>query len=126
MFLAEDVEMAYEEKPDAIHLSRNPSHLECRAYKISSKLKQISEDLKGQNKIRVDTDPIISAFIDVTRVSLWSIDVPTGTNETSGSFRFASIFKYFPEKSILLVIETPEAHSTATTRLKEQGLFDGQ
>jgi|ERR1019366_988138 hypothetical protein len=125
MFLAEDVEMDYEEKPDAIHLARNPSHLECRAYKISSKLKKMSEDLKGQNKIRVDMDPISSAFVDITRMSLWSIDVPTGPNETTGEFRSASVFKYLPEKSILLVIETPEAHSTAETKLKEAGLFGG-
>jgi hypothetical protein len=126
MFLAEDVEMDYEEKPDAIHLARNPNHLECRAYKISSKLKQTADDLKKQNQIRVDMDPISSAFVDITRVSLWSIDVPSGPNEKTGEFRSASIFKYLAEKSVLLVIETPEAHIIAETKLKEQGLVDGQ
>lgn len=123
-FLSDSAEMNYEEKPDAIHLSRNPERLQCRAYKISPKLMQMAESLKQKNRVRVDMEPVTSAFVDVTRVSLWSIDVPTGPNETTGEFRSASVFKYLPEKSILLVIETPEGHSTAETKLKEQGLFE--
>ena len=123
-FLASWVEMDCEEKPDAIHLLRSPSHLECRAYKISSKLKQMAEDLIGQSKTRVDMDSISSAFVDVTRMSLWSIDVPTGPHETRGEIRSPSIFKYLPESSVLLVVETPEAHKMAEKNLKEAGLWD--
>ena len=123
-FLAEWVQLNYREKPDAIHLSRNPAKLEFRAYKISPKLKEMAESLKQKNQIRVDMEPATSAFVDVTRVSLWSIDVPTSPNETTSEFRDASVFKYLPDKSILLVIEAPEAHSAAETKLKEQGLFE--
>lgn len=123
-FLSENVEMNYDEKPDAIHLRRNPDRLECRAYKISPKLKRLAESLKQQDQIRVDMEPVVSAFVDVTRVSLWGINVPSGPQETKGEFRAACVFEYQPEKSILLVIETPEAHATAETKLKELGLFD--
>ena len=119
--LAEWTQLNYEEKSDAIHLGRNPAHLECRSYRITSGLKHMAEDLKKQNQVRVDTDPITSAFIDVAKVYLWSIDVPKGTNETTGEVRFASVFKYLPEKSVLLVIETPEAHKAAVKNLKEAG-----
>ncbi|MBP9900155.1 MAG: hypothetical protein V9H26_18910 [Verrucomicrobiota bacterium] len=117
-------ELNYSEKPDAIHLGRNPAHLECRSYKIGSGLKQMAEDLKRQNQVRVDTDPVTSAFIDVAKVYLWSIDVPTGTNEMTGEFRYTSVFKYLPEKSVLLVIESPEAHETAMKNLKENGFWE--
>ncbi|MGD0349959.1 MAG: hypothetical protein ABSB84_06560 [Verrucomicrobiota bacterium] len=123
--LAEWVQLNYKEKPDAIHLGRNPAHLECRSYTITSGLKQMAGDLKRQNQVRVDTDPVTSAFIDITRCCLWSIDVPTGSNEMTGEFRYASVFKYLPEKSVLLVIETPEAHQTAAKNLKEKGFWEG-
>jgi hypothetical protein len=123
-FLADWVEENYEEKPDAIHLSRNPDRLECRAYNISPKLKEMAESLKQRNQVRVDMEPVTSAFVDVTRVSLWSIDVPTGPNEKTGEFRDASVFKYLPEKFVLLVIETPEAHKTAEKNLKEAGFWE--
>ena len=122
--LAEWVQMDYEEKPDAIHLGRSPSHLECRAYKISPKLKLMAENLKQQNQIRVDMNPVASAFVDVTRASLWSIDVPTKPNETTGEFRAGSVFSYLPESFILVVIETPEAHKTAEKKLKAAGLWE--
>lgn len=122
--LAEWAQLNCEEKPDALHLGRNPAHLECRSYKISSGLKQMAEDLKRQNQVRVDTDPVTSAFIDVAKVYLWSIDVPTGPNTTTGEYRFASVFKYLPEKTVLLVIETPEAHETAIKNLKEKGFWE--
>jgi hypothetical protein len=122
--LAEWAHLDYEEKPYAIHLKRNPSHLECRSYKISSGLKQMAEDLSQRNQVRVGTDPVISAFIDVAKIYLWSIDVPTGPNETTGEFRYASVFKYLPEKSVLLVIETPEAHETAVNHLKGKGFWE--
>jgi len=123
-FLADWVEMNYEEKPDAIHLTRNPDRLECRTYKVSPKLKEMAESLKQKNQVRVDMEPVISAFVDVTRVSLWGIDVPTGPNEITGDFRAASVFKYLPEKFVLLVIETPEAHKTAEKNLKEAGFWE--
>jgi len=122
--LAEWTHLNYEEKPDAIHLGRNPAHLECRSYKITSGLKQMAEDLKRQNQVRVDTDPVTSAFIDVAKVYLWSIDVPTRPNGMTGEFRYASVFKYLPEKSVLLVIETPEAHEAAVKYLKETGFWE--
>jgi rhodanese-related sulfurtransferase len=124
--MAEWAQLDYEEKPDAVHLGRKPAKLECHAYKISPKLKEMAETLKQKNQVRVDMEPATSAFVDVTRVSLWSIDVPTSPNDMTGEFRDASVFKYLPDKSILLVIETPEAHSTAEAKLKEQGLFDSQ
>lgn len=122
--LAEWAHLNYEERSDAIHLGRNPAHLECRNYKISAGLKQMAEDLKSQNQVRVDTDPVTSAFIDVAKVYLWSIDVPTGPNEMTGEFRYARVFKYLPETSVLLVIETPEAHETAMKNLKEKGFWE--
>jgi hypothetical protein len=125
LMLAEWTHLNYEEKPDAIHLGRNPAHLECRSYKITSGLKQMAEDLKRQNRVRVDTDPVMSAFIDVAKVYLWSIDVPTGPDSMTGEFRFASVFEYLPDKSVLLVIETPVAHETALKNLKEQGFWEG-
>jgi hypothetical protein len=124
IFLADWVQMDYEEKPDAIRLARDPNHLECRAYKISPRLKQMADDLKRRNQIRVDMDPISSAFVDVTKMSLWSIDVPTGPNEKTGEFRSACIFKYLPESSVLLVVETPEAHKVAKKNLKEAGIWE--
>lgn len=125
-FLCDFVEMNADVQPDAIHFSRNPNQLECRAYKISPKLKEMAENLKQKNQIRVDMEPDVSAFVDVTRVSLWSIMVPSGPNEKTGEFRAASVFQYLADKSILLVIETPEAHSSAETKLKEQGFFESQ
>jgi hypothetical protein len=121
--LASWAELSYTEKPDAIHLGRYPDRLECRAYKILPKLKLMAEDLRQQNKVRVDMNPVTSAFVDVSRVSLWSIDVPTGPNETTGEFRAATVFKYVPEDSILLVIETSEAHRTAEANLKRAGVW---
>jgi hypothetical protein len=118
------VQLDYAEKPDAIHLGRNPTHLECRAYKISPKLKLMAEDVKKQNQIRVDMNPVTSAFVDVSRASLWSIDVPTKPNETTGEFRAASVFSYLPESSVLVVIETPEAHKMAEKNLKEAGFWE--
>lgn len=122
--LVEWAHLSYEERPDAIHLGRNPAHLECRNYKISSGLKQMAEDLKRQNQVRGDTDPVTSAFIDVAKVYLWGIDIPTRANEVTGEVRFASVFKYLPEKSVLLVIETPEAHEKAMKNLKEKGFWE--
>ena len=122
--LASWVQLDYEEKPDAIHLGRNPGHLECRAYKISPKLKSMADDLRKQNHIRGDMNPVTSAFVDVSRVSIWSIDVPTKPNESTGEFRAASVFSYLPESSVLLVIETPEAHKLAEQNLKEAGLWE--
>ena len=118
------VQLDYAEKPDAIHLGRNPTHLECRAYKISPKLKLMAEDVKKQNQIRVDMNPVTSAFVDVSRASLWSIDVPTKPNETTGEFRAASVFSYLPESSVLVVIETPEAHKIAEKNLKEARFWE--
>ena len=60
--LASWVQLDYEEKPDAIHLGRNPNHLECRAYKISPKLKLMAEDLNKQNQIRADMNPVVGAY----------------------------------------------------------------
>lgn len=122
--LASRAQLDCEEKPDAIHLGRNPTHLECRAYKISPKLKLMAEDLKKQNQIRVDMNPVTSAFVDVSRVSLWSIDVPTKPNGTTGEFRAASVFSYLPERSVLVVIETPEAQKLAEKNLKEAGFWE--
>jgi hypothetical protein len=122
--LAEWTQLNYEEKPDAIHLGRNPAHLECRSYKITSGLKQMAEDLRKRNRVRVDTNPVTSAFIDVAKVYLWSIEVPTSPNEMTGEFRYTSVFKYLPEKSVLLVIETPEAHEAAVKNLKETGFWE--
>lgn len=122
--LADWAELDYEEKPDAIHLRRNPNHLECRCYSITSGLKQTAEDFRRRNQVRVDTDPVTSAFIDVARVYLWSIDVPTGPNEAIGEYRYASVFKYLPEESVLLVIETPQAHEAAVKLLKEKGFWE--
>jgi hypothetical protein len=118
------VQLDYAEKPDAIHLGRNPTHLECRAYKISPKLKLMAEDVKKQNQIRVDMNPVTSTFVDVSRASLWSIDVPTKPNETTGELRAASVFSYLPESSVLVVIETPEAHKIAEKNLKEAGFWE--
>ena len=122
--VAEWAQLEYQEKPDAIHLGRNPTRLECRAYKISSGLKQMAEELEKQNQVRVDTEPVISAFIDVTSVHLWSIDVPTAANEITGEFRYANVFKFLPEQSVLLVIETQDAHVTATKNLKDKGYWE--
>ena len=122
--VAEWAQLDYDEKPDAIHLGRNPAKLECRVYKISSKLKEMAESLKQKNQVRVDMEPVTSAFVDVTRVSLWGIDVPTSPNEMTGEFRAASVFRYLPEKSILLVIETPEAHKASETNLKQAGFWE--
>lgn len=121
--LAGWVQLDDEEKTDAIHLGRIPTHLECRAYKISPKLKSMAEGLEKQNKVRVDMNPVISAFVDVSRASLWSIDVPTKPNETTGEFRGGSVFSYLPEISVLVVIETPEAHKLAEKNLKESGFW---
>ena len=121
--LADWVQLDYEEKPDAIHLGRYPTHLECRAYKISPKLKLMAEDLK-KHQIRVDMNPVTSAFVDVLRTSLWSIDVPTKPNDLTGKFRAASVFSYLPEISVLVVIETPEAQKLAEKNLKEAGFWE--
>jgi hypothetical protein len=122
--LASWAQLDYEEKPDAIYLGRNPTHLECRAYKISPGLKLMAEDLKKQNQIRVDMNPVTSAFVDVSRVSFWIIDVPNKPNETTGEFRAASVFSYLPESSVLLVIETPEAQKLAEKNLKQAGIWE--
>jgi hypothetical protein len=114
----------YEEKTNAIHLGRNPAHLECRSYTITSGLKQMAQDLGKRNHVRVGLDPVTSAFIDVAKVYLWSIDVPTGPGETTGESRYDKVFKYLQGRSVLLVIDTPEAHTAAVKNLKEKGFLE--
>jgi hypothetical protein len=123
MMLAAWAQLDFKETEQGVYLSREPLHLECRAYKIGDGLKQMAEALKTKNQIRVDFDPVASAFTDVTKVSLWSIDVPTSANELTGEIRYSSVFRYLPEKSVLLVIETPEAHQLAEQKLKENKLW---
>ena len=59
-----------EEFADGIYIGRSPAHLECHAYKVSAGLKQMAEELKNRNRIRVGCEPVASAFIDVTKVDL--------------------------------------------------------
>jgi hypothetical protein len=117
-------QLSYEEKPDAIHLGRAFRQFECRSYKVTPRLAQMAADLKKQNQVRVGCDPVASAFIDVTGVSLWSYTVPTGPNQTTSDERYDCVFKYLPEKSLLLVIDTPEAHQDAAKAFREKGLIE--
>ncbi len=122
--LAEWAGLNYEEKTNAIYLGRNPAHLECRSYKITLGLKQMAQDLGKRNQVRVGVDPVTSAFIDVAKVYMWSINVPTGPDGLIGGHRYDKVFKYLKEKSVLLVIETPEAHTAAVKNLKEKGFLE--
>jgi hypothetical protein len=122
--LTELTGLSYEERPDALHLGRMPAHLECRSYKVGEGLRQIAEEQQKSNSGKVGADPIASAFIEVSDSGLWSIQVPTGPFSSSGEFRYDEVFRFLPEKSVLLVIETPEVHEAATKALKARNMWE--
>jgi hypothetical protein len=122
--LSEWAELTDEEKPDALHLTRDVIHLECRSYKITAGLVQMADELKQQDKIRVDCEPVASAFIDVTGSYLWSFRIPTSPSGTMSEYRCDSVYKYIPEKRVLLVIETPETHLNAAAALRKKGFIE--
>ena len=121
--LSDWAQLSYEEKKDGLYLKRDPAHLECRSYKVTARLVQMADDLRRRNHVRVDCDPVASAFIDVTGSYLWSFSVPTSPSGTISEYRYDSVFKYIPEKSVLLVIETPETHLSAAKVLREKGFI---
>lgn len=123
--VASEAGLNYEERRDAIHLGRMPAQLECMAYKVSAGLKLLGEDLVRRNQHRVGAETVVSAFIEVADVHLWSVMLPNkGPGSFVGESRFDKVFKYLPDKSTLLVIETPENQEKATKALKARGLWE--
>jgi len=121
--LSDWAQLDYNEKPDGIHLRRDSIRLECRSYKVTPDLVQMAEDLRQKNKVRADCDPVASAFIEVTGSYSWSISIPTSSSGMISEYRCDSVFKYIPEKSVLLVIETPETQLSAARFLREKGFI---
>jgi hypothetical protein len=122
MFVSE-ADLGYEERPDAIHLWRMPSALECRAYKVTAGLTaRIEEEHKAKNYL-VDAEPIVSVLANVTGIHTWSYTVPNGPTSSHSESRFDKVFKYLPDSNLILAIATPEEHAQAETRLKAAGLW---
>jgi hypothetical protein len=121
--LASNAGVGYEEKPDGIHMRREPHELECRAYGISKTLVALMEQKRKANDLHVDAEPIVSALVQATGIHSWSIMVPDGPNSATGEFRFNKVFRYLPDTSLILALATPEEHSNAVVRLKAQGLW---
>jgi hypothetical protein len=121
--LASNAGLGYEEKPDGIHLRREPPAFECRAYAISKALVGTMEQKRKANDLHVDAEPIVSALAQATDIHSWSIMVPDGPNSATGEFRFNKVFRHLPEANLILALATPEEHSNAVVRLKADGLW---
>lgn len=107
----------WEAKKDALHVSRMPCEMECRAYRVTSALTELMETNRKANYLHVGCEPIVSALIDATGIYSWSIMVPDGPNSWKGEFRYDQVFLYIPEAGVILALTTPEEHAKAQERL---------
>jgi hypothetical protein len=121
--LASNAGLGYEEKPDGIHMKREPHELECRAYGISKALVALMEQKRKVNDLHVDAEPVVSALAQATGIHSWSVMVPDGPNSATGEFRFDKVFRHLPEANLILALATAEEHSNAVVRLKTGGLW---
>ena len=121
--LASNAGLGYEEKPDGIHMRREPHELEYRAYRIARALVTLMEQKQKANDLHVDAEPIVSAFAQAAEIHSWSVMVPDGPNSATGEFRFDKVFRHLPEAHLMLALATPEEHSNAVVRLKAEGLW---
>jgi len=121
--LAMGAGLGYVEKEDGIHIRREPSQLECRAYRISSGLVALMEQKRKANDLHVDAEPIVSALAQATEIHSWSVMVPDGPSSATGEFRFNKVFRHLPEINLILALATPEEHSNAVLRLKAERLW---
>jgi len=113
----------YEEREDAIHLSRRARNMECRAYRVTPQLEIIMRDQRARKEYLVDAEPIVSAFVKVTELQNWSIWLPTGANSATSDSRFDKVFRYLPDQNVILALATSSEHEAAETRMKEHGCW---
>jgi hypothetical protein len=113
----------WEAKEDALHVSRLPRVMECRAYRVTDGLLERMRQQRSKGEYKVDAEPLVSALIYETDIHSWSIMVPEGPNAWSGEFRYDKVFKYVPSLNVILALTTPEEHAVAEKRLKASGLW---
>ena len=110
--------LGYEERPDAIHVSRLPKILECRPYPVTDALRELMEVNRKANKLHVDAEPIVSALITATGIHSWSFFRPSGRNGSTSDFCYDKVFRHLPQSGIILALATPEEHAEASEKLK--------
>jgi len=108
----------WEAKEDALHASRMPRVMECRAYAVTGALNELMEANRRANYLHVGCEPHVSALIDATGIHSWSIMVPDGPNSWKGEFRYEQVLRYVPEAGVILALATPEEHAKAQERLR--------
>lgn len=121
--LASDAGLGYEEKPDGIHMRREPHELECRSYGISKALVALMEQKRKANDLHVDAEPIVSTLAQAAEIHSWSVMVTDGANSATGEFRFDKVFRHLLEPDVILALAKPEEHSNAVVRLRSEGLW---
>lgn len=113
----------YQERADGVHIWREPSRFECRAYKITDGLCSLMEAKSRTNDRYVDAEPIVSAFAQATSIHSWSVWVPDGPNSLSSECRFNKVFRHLKDSALILALATPEEHKEAESKLKSAGLW---
>lgn len=109
---------------DAIHISRRPPQLECRAYRISDGMRRLMEQKRKANQLHVHAEPIVSAFATASGIHEWSIMVPNGPDGLVSEFRFDKVFCHLSARDVILAIATPEEHREAETQLRARGCWE--
>ena len=115
--------LQWEAKADALHVSRMPRVMECRAYRVTDGLVQGMRQQRSKGEYKVDAEPLVSALIYETDIHSWSIMLPEGPNAWSSEYRYDKVFKYVPSLNVILALTTPEEHASAEKRLKASGLW---
>ncbi|MCP5488170.1 MAG: hypothetical protein H7A43_05930 [Verrucomicrobia bacterium] len=115
----------WEPRADALHVSRSPRAMECRAYGVGDELIRTTEEwiAEGRTHAEHDWDPVCFVFVKMAGMRSWSIMVPSGPNSASGEFRLSKVTRYLPDRKVILALETPVRHKEAEALLKQKGLW---
>jgi len=113
----------WEEKEDALHVSRKPALMECRPYYIPDKLPALMKEQRSGDSYVADAEPVVRALGIEQDIYSWSVMVPDGPGRFKSEYRFDKVFRYVPKLNVLLALGTPEEHVEAQQRLKAAGLW---
>lgn len=122
---AGSLEIGYEERADAIHMSRSTQQLECRAYAMRSDLAGAVDQRLKTFPCPPDGESFLTNLCYAASLTVGNYMKPTGPREAEGENRFGDVVKYLPESNLLLVIGTPEEQTQTESRLAEAGLLAG-
>lgn len=120
------VDIRYDERPDAIHMSRSTEDLECRAYLMRSDVASVVEQKLRTFPCAPAGQGFLTNLCYVATLNVGNYMKPNGDLSAGGENRFADVLRYLPESNLLLVIGTPEEQSQTQTRLAEAGFLAGQ